>query len=137
MWLGLDFGTTNSALAISDGIRLYVFELDTDRQEVIPSLIYISRDFEYSVGTEARTVYLKKNTGRPSRFESKEVGVIRLDVGSKGDFKQIYQAVTVLVDVLAPGRLFRSIKTGLRTTNYRGSNIFGKEYTVEEIIKIF
>lgn len=136
MWVGIDFGTTNSAIAFSDGRRVHTFRVDRQEPDLLPSLIYISKFFETTVGTAARDVYLEKNVNRPSLFKPVEVGVIRLDVGGAGGYKEIYQNVIVLVDVLAPGRLLRSVKTGLRTIDYDGSLIFGRQYSVEELIAI-
>jgi hypothetical chaperone protein len=136
MWVGIDFGTTNSAITFSDGKRIHAFRVDEKLPDLLPSLIYITRNYDSYVGTRARDTYLEKNTNRPSLFKPVEVGVIRLDVGDSGGFKQIHQAVIVMVDVLAPGRLLRSIKTGLRTIEYDGSSIFGREYGVDELISI-
>lgn len=136
MWLGIDFGTTNSAISFSDGKRVHTFRVDEHEPDLLPSLIYITKHYEESVGTTARNIYLEKNTNRRSQYKPVEVGVIRLDVGDSGGFKQIDQVVTVLVDVLSPGRLMRSIKTGLRTIEYDGSIIFGERYAVERLIAI-
>ena len=80
MWLGIDFGTTNSAISFSDGKRIHTFKVDKQEPDLLPSLIYITKHYEESVGTEARNTYLEKNTNRRSQFKPVEVGVIRLDV---------------------------------------------------------
>ena len=136
MWLGIDFGTTNSAIAFSDGKRVHTFKVDAQSPDLLPSLIYITKNFEDYVGSAARDVYLEKNTDKPSLFKKVTVGTIRLDVGGESGFKQIEQNVVVMIDVLSPGRLLRSIKTGLRTFEYDGSVIFGRNYSVEELIAI-
>ncbi len=136
MWLGIDFGTTNSAISFSDGNRVHTFKVDAQLPNLLPSLIYVSKNFEDYVGTAARDVYLEKNTDRPSLFKPITVGTIRLDVGDAGGYAEIEQNVIVMIDVLSPGRLIRSIKTGLRTMEYNGSTIFGRYYRVEELIAI-
>ncbi len=136
MWLGIDFGTTNSAISFSDGKRIHTFKVDAQLPNLLPSLIYISKNFEDYVGTAARDVYLEKNTDRPSLFKPITVGTIRLDVGNDSGYTEIEQNVIVMIDVLSPGRLIRSIKTGLRTMEYNGSTIFGRYYRVEELIAI-
>lgn len=136
MWLGIDFGTTNSAISFSDGKRIHTFQVDAKLPNLLPSLIYVSKNFENYVGTAARDVYLEKNTDRPSLFKPITVGTIRLDVGDAGGYAEIEQNVIVMIDVLSPGRLIRSIKTGLRTMEYNGSTIFGRYYRVEELIAI-
>lgn len=134
MWIGIDFGTTNSAVAFSDGIRVHHFTADRQNPSLLPSLLYISRNFDEYVGTHARDLYLEKNVNAPSLFKPLTVGEITLSVGNESGYVEIDQNVIVMIDVLSPGRLFRSIKTGLRTIEYTGSVIFGTYYTVDELI---
>ena len=136
MWLGIDFGTTNSAISFSDGKRVHTFRVDEKLPNLLPSLIYITKNYEEYVGTTARNWYLEKNTDRPSLFKAVEVGVIKLGVGTTEDYEEISQAVIAMIDVLAPGRLIRSIKTGLRTIEYEGSIVFGRFMRVEQLISI-
>ena len=48
MRLGIDFGTTNSAVAYYDGESLTPIEIDasTDIPNILPSLIYIDREHQ-------------------------------------------------------------------------------------------
>ena len=136
MWLGIDFGTTNSAISFSDGKRVHTFRVDEELPSLLPSLIYITKNYEEYVVTRARNWYLENNTDRPSLFKPVEVGVIKLGVGTTEDYEEISQAVIAMIDVLAPGRLIRSIKTGLRTIEYEGSIVFGRFMRVEQLISI-
>lgn len=136
MWVGIDFGTTNSAIALSDKAEVATLRVDAESDDLLPSLLYISNQFEQFVGTPARNRYIERNVDHASQYKPVEVGVIRLDVGGSGGYKEIWQNVTVMVDVLSPGRLIRSIKTGLRTIDYNGTTIFGQNYTVEALIAL-
>jgi hypothetical chaperone protein len=136
MRLGIDFGTTNSAITLSDGKTVHTFKTDTELPDLLPSLIYITKDFEEFAGTRARDIYLERNTNRPSRFVPTVVGEIELTVGGGSDVKIIRQEVIVLIDALSPGRLLRSVKTVLRSKEYGGTSLFGREFTVEQLIAI-
>lgn len=136
MRLGIDFGTTNSAISLSDGKTVHTFKVDTELPDLLPSLIYITKDFEEYAGTHARDIYLERNTNRQSRYMPKTVGEIELTVGGGSDVKIIKQLVIVMIDVLSPGRLLRSVKTVLRSKEYGGTSLFGREYTVDQLIAI-
>ena len=57
---GIDFGTTNSAIAFFDGRELHRPLLDpgSDNPLVLPSLLYIDRQQQATVGTAAAQQYL-------------------------------------------------------------------------------
>ena len=129
---GLDFGTTNSALALYDGQTLHRPQLDLsgDNPTVLPSLLYIDRQQQALVGTAAAQQYLQHETGRRATWEKRYVGEI--DVVSSG--ASYVQAVHALVDTGAHGRLLQYIKTALRDPGYDGTQIFDRFHTVDELI---
>jgi hypothetical chaperone protein len=135
MHIGLDFGTTNSGAAAFDGDRVHVFPLDPDSRDpgVIRSVLYATREQEVFVGQEAIDEYYRQNVGRPSRMARHYVGEIEMTAAEIGTFvKDVY----VLVDELTPGRLMRSLKSGL-ATSYEGTDIFGRYYALEELIAVY
>lgn len=139
MRLGLDFGTTNSAVAVYDGEQLHPIPVDpyNDNPYVMPSLIYIDRKSRVTVGARAAEVYLQRETGRPVRWRTREAGDIALTVASfGGDPIEFTQNVNVLVDVAARGRLLQSIKTGLFNNRYMGTQVFKRWYSLDELISI-
>jgi molecular chaperone DnaK (HSP70) len=69
MRVGIDFGTTNSGIAIYDGAEMHLFKVDELLPDLLPSIIYITKQFAEYVGSEARDLYLQQNVNRPSRFE--------------------------------------------------------------------
>jgi hypothetical chaperone protein len=97
MKLGIDFGTTNSSVAMYDGDELHRLHLDAgnDNPYILPSLIYLDRDQNARVGTAAATAYLESETGRPVSWERRRVGEI--DVYAS-DMHYV-QDVNVMVDV--------------------------------------
>ncbi len=134
MRLGIDFGTTNSAVAAYDGRTLSRWVLDpaNDNQHVLPSLLYIDRSQRSLVGTLAATEYLEKETGRPVKWEKRKVGEI--DVVASG--VSYVQTVHIMVDTAANGRLLQYVKTALRDPKYEGTQVFDRFYTIDELIAI-
>ncbi len=131
---GIDFGTTNSAIAFFDGRDLHRPMLDrgSDNPLVLPSLLYIDRQQRPTAGTAAALKYLERETGRRATWEKRRVGEI--DVFASG--VSYVQTVHVLVDTGAQGRLLQYIKTALRDPGYDGTQVFDRFYTVDELIAL-
>ena len=145
MHIGLDFGTTNSGAAIFDGQQVHAFSLDPHSRDptVIRSAMYITREQEAYIGQEAIDVYYAQNIGRPSRMGRRYVGEIELTVGDVGTVKgypigptTTVREVYALVDELQPGRLLRSLKSGL-ATSHQGTTILDRYYELEDLIALY
>ena len=137
MRIGIDFGTTNSSVAYFDGATLHPIRLDpaNENPHVLPSLIYIDRDHDAKLGTDAANEYLQRETGRKIVWERKEIGAIEMIVAGAGSSPIHYwHEINITTDVAANGRLLQSIKTALRDPNYEGTNIFDRYYTIDELI---
>jgi hypothetical chaperone protein len=134
MRIGLDFGTTNSGAAVFDGQRVRVFPLDPTSHDpaVFRSTLYITRDHECFIGREAIDTYYRQNVGRPSKMVRQYVGEIEVTAADMSFIRDVY----VLVDELTPGRLLRSLKSGL-ATSYEGTTIFGRYYELEDLIALY
>lgn len=143
MWLGIDFGTTNISAAVYDGGQLDYIPLDPQNGSAhhLRSMIYVDNRHRVRLGVDAVQTFLREDTGRPVVLEEKVVGTIENTVASQG-FEPGEQGgpITIIYDVLIHedvairGRLLQSIKTGLRSAAYQGTKIFGKYYTIEELI---
>lgn len=139
MFVGIDFGTSNSSLALCDASGLRFFELDARHlnPRVLPSFTYVTRDHDIKVGVEAITMYLEEETGRRPVWESLNLGQIEVTVGGPGSGPITYmQELTAEVDVAANGRLLQSIKTALRDASYDGTQIFDRFYKIEELVAV-
>lgn len=145
MKIGIDFGTTHTSAARYDGRDLRAIALDpfNDNPALLRSMIYITREQDYLLGAQAVHTYLQQDTGRPVVYEEKRVGTIEYTVAQqfKGPLDPdgpitIIQDVTIEDDIGACGRLLQSIKTGLRTASYQGTAIFGRYYTLQELIAL-
>lgn len=132
MRIGMDFGTTNSGVAVFDGERVNVLPLEP-ASSVMRSVIYLTRNHELHVGQEAIELYNEQNINRERRMVRKRVGRIEMVFAEVG---ALATDVHVMVDELEPGRLMRSLKSALATP-YTGTMIFGKKYSLEELIALY
>ncbi|MDX9955696.1 MAG: hypothetical protein RBT75_16465, partial [Anaerolineae bacterium] len=106
MRIGIDFGTTNSAVAYYDGETLHPVEIDpgNDNPRVLPSLIYIKRDHATSLGSSASAEYLEQETGRRPVWEKRHMGAIEIVVGGPGSGPiQYMHDIFDQVDIAANG----------------------------------
>lgn len=139
MRLGIDFGTTNSGIAFYDGRRLFAVRTNPENEnpDVLPSLIYIDREYNSTVGIEAAFAYLKHDTGRAVKWQRQHIGQVEVVVAGRGDDAITYgEDLYALVDIAAHGRLLQSIKTILRSPTYDGTRIFERFYTVDQLIAL-
>ncbi len=143
MRLGIDFGTTNTSAAVFDGETLTYIPLDLQNgsEYNLRSMIYVDSHHHVRLGVDAVQTFLREDTGRAVVLEEKVVGTIEntvasqgFETGEQGGPITIIYDVHVNEDVGIRGRLLQSIKTGLRSSAYRGTKIFGRFYTVEELI---
>jgi len=134
MRIGMDFGTTNSGIAIYDGDEVQVLPLDPVAETaVMRSVLYITRDHEVHTGQRAIDLYNAQNTHRERRMVNKKVGHVRMDFG---DGLVVETDVHAPVDELEPGRLMRSLKSALATP-YSGTRLFERDYTLEGLIALY
>jgi hypothetical chaperone protein len=134
--VGIDFGTSNSGVAVSDGQNVRLLPIDGKNivPEVVKTILYITRDYKYSIGQEAVETYYQHNINRLRRIVKKRVGEIEYH-GADGMF--YVTDVYAFVDDLQPGRLLQFIKTALRTEGFHGTQIFERYFTVADIITLY
>jgi hypothetical chaperone protein len=136
MILGMDFGTTNSGLAVYDGsVRLLPLDpANAANPAIVRTILYISNWQQHLYGRAAIDEYYEQNHGRPIRLRREHIGEISLTYADLGTF---YSDVYVWVDELEPGRLFRSLKTFLPDESYLGTAVWGRYYTLEDLAAAF
>lgn len=136
MILGMDFGTTNSGLAVYDG-AVHLLPLDptnAGNPAVVRTMLYITNRQRAYYGRVAIDEYYEQNHGRPIRLRREHIGEISLTYADLGTF---FRDVYVWVDELEPGRLFRSLKTFMPDDSYLGTAVWGKYYTLEDLVAAF
>jgi len=146
---GLDFGTTNSSVALSDGDATRVLELDpvNDTPTSLPSLLYITRKGETIVGRAAANAFIERNIDREIILRQVDLGInIQGYVASEPDKSESYRPpdpdqdtpteavrARAMVEVNSPGRLFQSLKSMLRLRSFRSTEVFGEQYQIEQL----
>jgi len=133
--VGIDFGTSNSGVAIYQGDQIHVLPIDTKNlvPEVVKSILYITRDYRHFIGQEAVELYYQQNINRQRRFVKKWAGEIDYHGAEMDYVRDVY----VYVDELQPGRLMQFIKTALRSEKYTGTQVFDRYYSLSDIIATY
>jgi hypothetical chaperone protein len=143
MHVGIDFGTTNTVVAVigDDDAKPRVLPLDGDSR-TLRTAMYVERDQNITIGDAAIRLYREQNVGRVPRFVKQYIGTIDIEMGellAKGyDLKggQVIVDVFTDVDADAPGRLLHALK-GPLATDYAGTTLFGRSYALEALIGAF
>jgi len=135
MIIGMDFGTTNSGMAVYDGQRVQLLDIDptNTNSKVARTALYLTNDQNVFVGREAVDRYFEHNLGRPVKMERVWVGEIEVTVSDMTWVQDVY----IWIDALSPGRLFLSIKSGLADADYLGTVIDPYFYTLEDLIALY
>ena len=137
--VGLDFGTSNSGIAVSDGQNVRLLPIDPQNvlPEVIKTILYVTREYQHYIGQEAIELYYKHNINRIRRYEMQWAGAIRV-VASEVDYMH---DVFVEVDVLKPGRLLQYLKTALRkgaaSGGIDGTLMFERYYHTGDLVQAY
>ncbi len=149
MYCGVDFGTTNSSVALSNGSGVQVLPLDAanDSPASLPSLLYITDQGETIVGRAAAQAFIERNVDREVLLKQVDLGIdIEGYVASEPDKSESYRPTgevsnvreavraRAIVEVNSPGRLFQSLKTLLRHRGFQGTEVFGTNYQIEELV---
>ena len=131
MRYGLDFGTSNSSIAVLRDGRTELIPIEpsvgTDDSAVLSSVLYIEREGGTLVGQAAVDEFVARNVGR-------EVVKTRLNTGEIISTVYGDEWVQFDVDRDMPGRFFQSLKSYLAEKHYEGTDVFGTFYTLEELI---
>jgi hypothetical chaperone protein len=137
--IGIDFGTSNSGVAVSDGQQVRLLPLDPKNlmPEVVKTILYITREGQHFIGQEAVELYYRHNVNRLRRFVKKWAGEIEYRGADMFYMRDIY----VYVDELQPGRLMQYLKTALRKVGgaqgYHGTQVFDQYYQVEDLVQLY
>ncbi len=130
--VGIDFGTSNSGVAIYRDGKVHILPIDSKNivPEVVKTILYITRDYRHFIGQEAVEIYYKQNINRQRRFVQKWSG----EIDYRGSDMHYVRDIYVYVDELQPGRLLQYIKTAMRSEKYQGTQVFERYYSLTDII---
>lgn len=135
MQIGLDFGTTTTIAAVFDGARIRLLPLDPSEPTptVMRSALLVSRAGEVMVGRTAIEHYTASNIGRAIEYQEVMLGVLQMHFAEMTYTRDIH----AVVDANAPARLFQSLKTALRDPAYISTDVFGRRWSIEEVVATF
>ena len=129
--IGVDFGTTNSSVALFDGKHAVSVEFPMDNGTVVPSALYFNRVSERPVvGIRAVEEYLKDNEGHAVRLAMEHLGDLDLHVADQTFTFQIH----ALAEKEIPGRLLRSLKRWLGDKRLDSLQVFTRRHPIVELI---
>lgn len=142
--IGLDFGNSNTTMAVYDGKNLSYVRIDNSLEKgtVMPSALYINRQYDAITGGKALQQYLEDNTGRKIRLSEVNVGTIEVHMGEmdRDHFIERDRSFTTQiharVDRDLPGRLFRGLKAYLGGESDRRFRIFHKTFRLEALLNM-
>ncbi len=125
---GLDFGTSNSSIAIhrNGGVQVLPVDPSSVNPRLASSVLFVDRQGQSWIGAEAIKVFVERNSGRE---------IVRKRVSSGKIIETVFgdEYVTFDADTTIPGRFFQAIKTFLRDQSYEGTDVFGRFYTIEQL----
>ncbi len=129
MRYGLDFGTSNCAIALAHEARARLIPIDPGAPEAntLRTVLWIDREGRACIGEEAIGAFVAGNAGREivkSRIAYKET--IMTEFGE--------EYIQFDADTGIPGRFFQAIKSALHDPSYLGTDVFGTPYTIEELV---
>ncbi|WP_019531365.1 Hsp70 family protein [Dasania marina] len=132
--IGIDFGTSNSAVAVFDGVNVRMIEVELGAQTV-PTAIHLDRDFQALTGSVAIKSYVEENSDRRIEMTAKLIAEVESEFeGSESEGvgnQKVYGAVE---DHDLPGRLFLGIKRLLGKENIRRLMVFDRPYRLVALI---
>ena len=139
-YCGLDFGTTNSSLAVITNNQPSVVPLDpfSSTPTILKSLLYINPSHREVVGSEAVSKYIHDLNTLPSAPLRQIVTGRMLKImvpTSSGTMKADWVPEIIEVDDSGRGRLLQSLKSVLTNQSFFGTDIFGKFYSLEDLIQ--
>jgi hypothetical chaperone protein len=133
--VGIDFGTSNSGVAVYDSGHVRVLPVDPKnvQPEVIKTVLYITKEYRAYLGQEAAEAYYRDNVNRQRRFVKQWAG----EIDYRGADMHYVRDIFVYVDELKPGRLLQYLKTALRKEGYKGTQVFERHYSAGDLAKTY
>ncbi len=133
MFVGIDFGTSNTSAAVYDGKEVIYIPLDPFNEEdinILSSMLYISSTGDKLYGQKAITKYIEQMSGKSVKFEREEYGDIEMTFAEVTYIAKGYY----MVEKDIPGRLFQYLKKYVESEFH--TNVFGTMYKPYELVAL-
>lgn len=129
MRYGLDFGTSNSSIAIFRNGQVELIPVDplSPNPTTMRTLLFIEANGKAHIGEDAVATFVERNVGR--EIVRSRVVIPKIIETVFGD-----EYVQFDADTEIPGRFFQALKSSLKDDLYEGTNVFGTFYALEELI---
>ena len=138
--VGVDFGTSNSAIAWYDGTQVRCVPLE-GTHVILPTAFHLSRDYVGTVGTAAITLYVEENSARLVHMVPEIVGHAASEIGfadndvDKGELESARNLIFgPLIDHGLPGRLFLGLKRLLGSSQIDRLVVFRRAYRLVALL---
>jgi hypothetical chaperone protein len=139
--VGVDFGTSNSALAWYDGEKLHLVKLELSG-EIMPTATHLDRDFTVLTGADAVEQYIEENRDRIVELTPEVIGKSSLLVGAADPASTDSQGETITSNIYGkavndrgmPGRLFRGVKRLLGNSSLNRLLVFERPFRLVALI---
>ena len=138
--IGLDFGTSNSAVAWFDGEHLTSVLLEKD-SPILPTAIHLDRGYAALVGSIAIARYVEENRGRRVELVAEVIGEAAGGITGNDTGEDISRLDTQRhllygppVDRTLPGRLFLGLKRLLGDPDIDRLSVFGRHYRLVALL---
>jgi hypothetical chaperone protein len=138
--IGLDFGTSNSAVAWFDGTTLHRVLLEGGNP-ILPTAIHLDRHYAALTGQLAINRYVEENRGRRVELVASVIGESASSVGGNNTGDDISRLETQrhtlygpLYDRTLPGRLFLGLKRLLGDPDIERLSVFERHYRIVALL---
>jgi hypothetical chaperone protein len=137
---GLDFGTTNSSLAtiLNGQPQALTIDPNNSNPQILKSLIYVNPNHQIEIGQQAVQRYLwdvSHLPAKPPRLHFTGNFIKTFGPSSPGGVGKLIEVPEIIeIDDSGRGRLLQSLKSVLTSKNFSGTNLFGKCYSLEDLL---
>ena len=139
--LGIDFGTSNSAVAWFDGNEVVLLELDGSNS-IMPTALHLNRELSTTVGQSAVEKYIDENRDRIVELTPELIAKSSMVTNTAESSNPASQADISSTDVYGqpwvdrgmPGRLFRGIKRLLGNASIKRLLVFDHPFRLVALI---
>jgi hypothetical chaperone protein len=127
---GIDFGTTNSSIAVAYRDRVDIVPVESgDMAEILPSIIYLNRDRNRAAGQEAIEQFLVTGSQRTACGQCNLVHVF--DRKRESDCRQFQPG-----GGCQNARLISGIKSDLSETDFISTHSWAIDFTMTDLVSV-